>query len=512
MFNNKDIEILESRGISVNEASKQIERLRKGTRYVKLKAPATVNSGIIVPDDEVLTEWIRLYDDEVKKIDLIKFVPASGAASRMFKRIQEFLLEKSLPKLSDLLADNEFYSVGNTLKNIDRFAFAEQLAACMQISGSKISECLNDKNYNIVLLKILTDSGLNLANLPKGLISFHKYEKKIRTAFEEHIIEGIYYSKSCNNEVKLHFTVSPEHRNGFEQLLKEIKAEYEDLYDIKLIVEFSEQKPSTDTLSLDSEGQAFRNDDNTLLFRPGGHGALIENMNTLTNDIVFIKNIDNVVPQNRLAETVKYKKALGGLLLSIRNTIHEYLLLADSNDLDNEIIDSMIAFVHSELHLEDLTYINDFNEKKERLKEILNRPIRICGMVKNTGEPGGGPFWVEDQSGKFSLQIVEKAQIQLNDPVQKQIFEKSTHFNPVDIVCSITDYRGKSFDLRRFRDDETYFVAEKTKSGKSLKALELPGLWNGAMAKWITLFVEVPLVSFNPVKEINDLLRKEHQV
>jgi hypothetical protein len=511
MFDNKDVSLLKQRGIDVNEAEKQIERLKTGTKYVKLLAPAIANDGIVVPDEDTLKEWVSIYETERDNFDLIKFVPASGAASRMFKRIQEVLSMEPSPNIEDLLADKDFYSVGNTINSIDKFAFAKDLAKCLNINSDKPSQYLKIGNYKDMLNSMISDEGLGLANLPKGLIAFHKYGKKIRTSFEEHIIEGEGYINSGNNTLNLHFTVSPEHRKGFENLLDKIIKDYEKLLNIKLNVEFSEQKPSTDTLALDANGQAFRNTDGLLLFRPGGHGSLIENMNSLNYDIVFVKNIDNVVPQAIIDQTIKHKKALGGLLLSVRKTIHEFLHLCEEPDVSEDTINAMAIFAHNELHLEDISNISNYKSKIEKLKEILNRPIRICGMVKNTGEPGGGPFWVENQFGKPSLQIIEKAQIELSKPEQKSIFEKSTHFNPVDLVCSITDYKGQAFDLKKFRDDNTYFVAEKTKGGRELKALELPGLWNGAMAEWITLFVEVPLATFNPVKEINDLLRHEHQ-
>lgn len=512
MFSNKDVSLLKNRGVNISDAEKQIEHLISGTKYVKLLAPALANNGIIVSDEDAIKEWLRIYNDEVVNYKLVKFVPASGAASRMFKRIQEVLATNPLPGIEDLYADEDFYSVGNTIKNIDKFAFASDLADCLKLNSSKLSDWLNKGNYILLLKQMVSDGGLGLASLPKGLIAFHNYGEKSRTSFEEHIAEGAEYINSGNNILNLHFTVSPEHRQDFENLVDKIRDYYENSFNIKLNIEFSEQKISTDTLALGADGKAFRNNDGSLLFRPGGHGALIENLNSLEYDIVFVKNIDNVVPQTMMSETVKFKKALGGLLLSVRKTIHEFLELSDHSSITDETVNAMAIFAHKELHLEDVSVISDTKSKIKRLKEILNRPIRVCGMVKNTGEPGGGPFWAENQFGKPSLQIIEKAQIDLSKHDQKSIFEKSTHFNPVDLVCSITDYKGEAFDLTKFRDNNTYFVAEKTKDGKDLKALELPGLWNGAMADWITLFVEVPLSTFNPVKEINDLLRPEHQV
>jgi hypothetical protein len=511
MFSNNELSVLNERGICKAEAEKQIERLQKGTRYIRLVAPASAYSGIVVPTSDVLAEWVRLYEQYAPQYKLLKFVPASGAASRMFKRIQELLADEDNHNLNTLLLDDDLYSIGTTLRRIDDFAFAPELAEILEIESKKPSEFVNELQFIVLLRSIIEKSGLGLSDLPKGLIAFHSYSGTSRTAFEEHICEGAAYVKSNDGKVHIHFTVSPEHRKGFEELLKAVKEKYQTIFSIELVVDFSEQMAHTDTMAIDADGNPFRNADGSLLFRPGGHGALIENLNKRTQDIVFIKNIDNVVPDRLKEDTNRYKKALGGLLLSLRNTVHEFLYECENGNPNSDSIDAMCLFANEVLNFPVIESTLPVNQKLSVLKEMLNRPIRVCGMVKNTGEPGGGPFWVCDDKNTRSLQIVEKAQIDLTKSDQKTIFEQSTHFNPVDLVCSITDYKGDAFDLTKFRDDDTYFVAEKSKDGKSLKALELPGLWNGAMAYWITVFVEVPLVTFNPVKEINDLLRSEHQ-
>ena len=367
------------------------------------------------------------------------------------------------------------------------------------------------KDFEKILNYLLTENGLNYGNLPKGLLKFHKYKTGERTPSEEHLAEGAMYAKTGNN-VFIHFTVSPEHQALFEKHIEEIKVDYENRFEIKIHIKFSIQKPSTDTIAVDLHNQPFRNEDGTILFRPGGHGALIENLNDIDADIIFVKNIDNVVPDRLKAETVKYKKALGGLLKEKQTQIFNFTEKLQ-NDTSEETINIVKTFAENELYITlDNTFETKTNSEKARyLISKLNRPLRVCGMVKNEGEPGGGPFFVKKESGSVSLQIVESAQIDTENTEKAKIVKEATHFNPVDLVLAVKDFKGNKFDLKKYIDPKTGFISQKSKNGKELKALELPGLWNGAMANWNTLFVEVPISTFNPVKVINDLLRDTHQ-
>ena len=348
---------------------------------------------------------------------------------------------------------------------------------------------------------------------PKGLLPFHNYSGQSTTAFEEHLKEGALYASSSGNS-RLHFTVSEQHEDMFMDLYSSVKEDLSGKTGVTFIVNFSRQKPSTDTIAVTPDNDPFRNEDGTMLFRPGGHGALIENLNDQNADIIFIKNIDNVVVETYADQIAFSKEVLGGLLISLQDKAHRYAAWLDKNDLEGKQLNEIIDFLTSELNVRFASNFTSFSiaEQIEILRDKINRPIRVCGMVKNEGEPGGGPFWIRDQHGHISLQIVESAQVDQSDTEQTAIFERSTHFNPVDIVCGLTNYKGEKYNLLNFVDEKQGFISEKSKDGKALKALELPGLWNGAMAYWNTVFVEVPLITFNPVKTVNDLLRPPHQV
>ena len=434
-----------------------------------------------------------------------KFVPASGAASRMFKNLFEFLGADYDEPTTDF--EKKFFS------QIEHFAFYADLnEACRKNAGKDIPGLLAGKDYKAVVANLLEAAGLNYGALPKGLLKFHKYEDGARTPLEEHLVEGALYAAGADGKVNVHFTVSPEHRSLFEQLVGEKAAKYAEKYGVEYHVSFSEQKPSTDTIAADMDNRPFRDDKGHLVFRPGGHGALIENLNDLDSDIVFVKNIDNVVPDRLKADTVTYKQVLAGVLVTLQKKAFDYLRLIDSGQYTHEQIEEMIRFVQQELYCRkhDIKDLED-GDLILYLKSKLNRPMRVCGMVKNVGEPGGGPFLAYNADGTVSLQILESSQIDMKDPAKKAMFEKGTHFNPVDLVCAIRDYQGRKFDLLRYVDPATGFISYKSKNGKDLKALELPGLWNGSMSDWNTVFVEVPLSTFNPVKTVNDLLREQHQ-
>ena len=397
-------------------------------------------------------------------------------------------------------------------EQIEKFAFYNDLnAACEKAFEKNIPALMAEGDYKAVVAALLEAAGLNYGALPKGLLKFHRYEDGSRTPLEEHLVEGALYAANKNGKVNVHFTVSPEHRRLFENLVADKAAVYAKKYGVDYNVTFSEQKPCTDTIAADMNNQPFR-DNGKLLFRPGGHGALIENLNDLDADIIFIKNIDNVVPDKLKGDTVLYKKLIAGVLVVLQQKAFAYLELLDSGRYTHEQVLEILQFLQKKLFCKNPETKNlEDAELVLYLKEKLNRPMRVCGMVKNVGEPGGGPFLAYNSDGTISLQILESSQIDMDDPEKKEMFEKGTHFNPVDLVCAVRDYKGHKFDLVNFVDKATGFISYKSKNGKDLKALELPGLWNGAMSDWNTVFVEVSLSTFNPVKTVNDLLREQHQ-
>lgn len=490
-FTRKDLRQIEARGASLETINQQIENFKNGFPFMNVIKAATIGDGIIKLDDEAIEKYKQVFDNQANNLDLLKFVPASGAATRMFKSLFAAKDEGKFDK-----------SVTEFLERLRGFAFYDSLIKSI---GTENADAQTILDY------LLTPKGLDYGSLPKGLLEFHKYPNASRTPAEEHLVEGASYANS-NKKVRLHFTVSPEHRKKFETLIENKKTEFENKFNVKYEVSFSEQKPSTDTIAVNMDNTPFRTNDGKLLFRPAGHGALLENLNDQTADVVFIKNIDNVVPDRLKETTIDYKKALAGVLLDFQKRVFDYQRLLESTD-NVALINEISTFLANELCTLPPTDFEKYthSEKVNYLKNKLNRPLRVCGMVKNVGEPGGGPFWAKNQDGTTSLQVVESAQIDLTNPDQKDIFDKATHFNPVDLICSMKDYNGKKFNLLNFRDPLTGFITQKSQSGKDLKAQELPGLWNGAMSDWNTLFVEVSLITFNPVKTVNDLLRKEHQ-
>lgn len=507
MLTHEDKELLAKKGISEEKIAEQLACFEKGFPFLKLSAAASVeNGGIMRADEKECEQYLAAWDaykDGDKKI--VKFVPASGAASRMFKNMFEFLGADYDKPTTDF--EKKFFD------HIHDFAFYNDLnAACMDNTGKNIDALLSEQNYKAIVSNLLEAAGLNYGALPKGLLKFHRYADGVRTPLEEHLVEGALYAAGKNGEVNVHFTVSTEHRALFEKLVAAKVGEYEAKYGTKFHISFSEQKPSTDTVAADMDNKPFRDKDGKLLFRPGGHGALIENLNDLDADIVFIKNIDNVVPDRLKADTVTYKKLLAGVLVTLQKQAFEYLELLDSGHYSHEQLETIIRFVQQQLRCRrtDLKQLEDA-DLVIYLRKKLNRPMRVCGMVKNVGEPGGGPFLAYNPDGTISLQILESSQIDMKDPEKKAMFEKGTHFNPVDLVCAIRDYKGRKFNLLEHVDKATGFISYKSKNGKDLKALELPGLWNGSMSDWNTVFVEVPLSTFNPVKTVNDLLREQHQ-
>ncbi len=500
MFTTKDLHFFSEKGINEEQVHEQINHFIKGFPYVNIVKAATINDGIVKLEKDSLDKYITLYEKAEKKEKTVKFVPASGAASRMFKQLFEFKDDKNAN-----IYDKKYIGIKNFFLHVEKFAFYNDLKEiCSQGVDFK-------RDHKLILSNLLDKKGLNYGNLPKGLLKFHKYENKSRTPAEEHLVEGAEYANS-NGNVNIHFTISPEHKPAFTKHIEKVKKEYEKKYNVKFNIDFSVQKTSTDTIAVDLQNNPFRNEDGTILFRPGGHGALIENLDDIDADIIFVKNIDNVVPDRIKKDTIKYKKAIAGVLIDKRNHIFN-LIEKLQNNLNEEIIKEAKSFLENELFISlDNAFENKSNEDKAKyLLRKLNRPVRVCGMVKNEGEPGGGPFFVKKESGSVSLQIVEGVQIDMSNSEKAKIVENATHFNPVDLVLAVKDYQGKGFDLHKFIDHETGFISQKSKDGKDLKAQELPGLWNGAMARWNTIFVEVPISTFNPVKVVNDLLRDAHQ-
>jgi len=506
MITPQDKDLLAKKGISESQIASQLSCFVKGFPFLKLDAAASAEKGILVLDTDAQKEYLSAWESYINgDKTIVKFVPASGAASRMFKNLLEFLGADYDKPVNDF--EKDFFA------HITNFAFYEDLnAVCLKNEKQDISSLIASGNYKAVVANLLNEVGLNYGSLPKGLLKFHNYKDGARTPMEEHLVEGALYASGKAGKANVHFTVSSEHRKLFEELVTQKVKVYSEKYKVEYRVSFSEQKASTDTIAADTNNNPFREDDGKLLFRPGGHGALIENLNDLDADVIFIKNIDNVVPDSLKEETVLYKKLIAGVLVDLQKQAFKYLELLDSGKYTPGQIRDIIQFVQKKLlcknpetkDLEDADLVL-------YLKNKLNRPMRVCGMVKNVGEPGGGPFLAYNPDGTISLQILESSQIDMNNAKSKDMFEKGTHFNPVDLVCAVRDYKGHKFDLTKFVDPATGFISQKSKNGKDLKALELPGLWNGAMSNWTTIFVEVPLSTFNPVKTVNDLLRAQHQ-
>ena len=505
LLNAQDKELLKRKGISEEQVNAQMESFRTGFPYLKLAGAASPKQGITIPTQKEQANYIKAWKKYLgREGKVLKFVPASGAASRMFKDLFAFLDGTANEP------DNDF--MRNFFSHIHQFAFFDQLnQACLKNEGKGIDELKMEGQYKPIVENLLLEKGLNYGHLPKGLLLFHNYDEGARTPVEEHLVEGALYA-AANGEVNIHFTVSPEHRELFETLVKNEVPKYEQKFGVRYNISFSEQKPSTDTIAATADNEPFRTSDGQLLFRPGGHGALIENLNDLDADVVFIKNIDKVVPDRMKDDTVTYKQLIAGVLITLQHKMFEYMELLESGEYTHAQLEGIIRFMRDDLGVRNpqIKYLEDA-DLVIYMKSKLDRPIRVCGMVKNVGEPGGGPFLVYNQDGTISLQILESSQIDKQNADYVKMFESGTHFNPVDLVCGLKNYKGEAYDLRKFVDPQTAFISSKSKDGRELKALELPGLWNGAMSDWNTIFVEVPLSTFNPVKTVNDLLRAEHQ-
>ena len=505
MLSQQDLKQLAQKGISEAQIERQLGEFKTGFPFLRLEAAAAIGKGIVAPtagERQQYVEAWKQYKAAGKRV--VKFVPASGAASRMFKDMFAFVDADYDVPTTDF--EKKYFD------NIEKFAFYQELdAACKKNEGKGIKELIAAGQYKAVAANMLKAEGLNYGQLPKGLLLFHNYSEGPRTPMEEHLVEGALYAAS-NGEAHVHFTVSHEHMELFKQKVAQKADLYAQKYGIKYDISFSEQKPSTDTIAANPDGTPFRNSDGSVLFRPGGHGALIENLNEIEADVIFVKNIDNVVPDRLKEDTVEWKQVIAGVLVTLQEKAFEYLRLLDTGKYTHEQLEEIIRFVQQDLccRKADIKELEDA-DLVIYLRKKLNRPMRVCGVVKNVGEPGGGPFLTYNQDGTVSLQILESSQIDKSNKEYMEMFTKGTHFNPVDLVCAVKDYKGNAFDLPKYVDKSTGFISQKSKSGKELQALELPGLWNGAMSDWSTVFVEVPLSTFNPVKTVNDLLREQHQ-
>ena len=512
-FSSLDFVQIYDKGVSLHNMEQQLNFFRNGIAKSNLVAPATLLNGILELSENDFQEKAFFFDENKDSFNLEKFVPASGAASRMFKFLIAFLNDFDIEKesMNAYINKKKDTELSVFIVGLEKFPF-------FKIVDDKLKEVFSDfqfldrdrKNYYFIKLLLAKDH-FDFANKPKGALPFHNYQNRLVTPVEEHLQECIYYSSS-NNSSNLHFTMSEAHLGQFETIINAIKGAVERNSETIINVSYSFQNKITDTLAVDADNNPFRDENGNLFFRPGGHGTLLENLNNRDADIVFIKNIDNVI-QNKIEKTALYKKALAGILIELQRQIFKYLHAIEAEEVREESIDEIIFFLEKKLNIKilDAFYQFSFENKIIQLKALLDKPIRVCGMVKNEGEAGGGPFWVKDKYQAISLQIVESSQVDLSDENQKNILNASTHFNPVDLVCGIKNYKNEKFDLAQFVDHNSGFIVEKTTLGKTVKSYELPGLWNGAMANWITIFVQVPLVTFNPVKSVNDLLKAAHQ-
>lgn len=505
----QDVNQMASKGIAKEKVENQIKTFKEGIPFVDLQAAAVIGNGILRFSQSEEKELIDLYNAKSKNLDILKFVPASGAASRMFKALFAFLdaYDPNEESLEAYLKRTDDKDIKKLAKGIENMPFYKKVM-------DRLPDNFNSDGEKVYLFvkELLGEDALNYGFYPKGLLPFHNYGENTATPFEEHLKEGALYASSSKGN-NLHFTISEQHEEMFKEELSQVGDRVTKDNGITYNVGYSFQKPSTDTIAVDMNNEPFRNPDGTVLFRPGGHGALIENLNEQDADVIFIKNIDNVAVMDDAKAVADSKKTLAGVLLKVQEEAFTFAKMLNDGRVEDEDLETIKDFLSDKLNVK---FSNDFDnlsntEKAGVLKAKINRPIRICGMVKNEGEPGGGPFWIKNANGDISLQIIESAQIDMNNPDQVKILQDSTHFNPVDLVCGIRDYNGNKYNLMDFVDPKQGFITGKTKDGKELKALELPGLWNGAMAHWNTIFVEVPLVTFNPVKTVLDLLKDSHQ-
>lgn len=500
-----DLKVLADKGISQEKFEEELKMIKDGFPFLKIESAATAGNGITAMSPQMEQTAEKCWDEFLKAGGkVMKMVPASGAASRMFKDIFAFVNGKSKTP------DNEFMK--KFFDEIENFAFFPKLNfIALQIYGLSVDSLIKEKRYKDVAKALIHAEGLNYGQLPKALLEFHKMMGGSRAALEEHLAEGAQYAAGKNGKVNVHFTVSEDHLPLMEAKVEEAKGWLGHKYGVDYEVSFSVQKPSTDTIAANMDGTPYR-ENGVFFFRPGGHGALIENLNDLNADVIFIKNIDNVVPDKNREITIKYKKLIGGVLVATKQKIDQYCEILEKGVPAEDKLDEMLDFAHNVLCIShDNAAAMTPEEKREYLMGKFNRPIRVCGMVKNEGEPGGGPYLVYNPDGTVSPQILESSQIDSKDKHAVKIMKEATHFNPVDLVVSTKNHKGEKFNLKDYVDKATGFISIKSREGVDIKALELPGLWNGAMSDWNTILVEVPAETFNPVKTVNDLLRPAHQ-
>ena len=506
MLTKKDLQQIEDYGLTVDAVVKQLETFVREIPFMTIVTPASIGNGIEVIPTTDQQKLISLFERKQDKLEIVKFVPASGAATRMFKFLYQFLEEYNPEEeaLNKFLKNGDRTNLIQFFGSLKDFAFEKALRKKIRKNYPEYKRSKKGLRSYLLVKSMLEEKGLNFSNLPKGLIPFHKYTKYATSAFEEQLYEAAFYA-SVRDEALIHFTFSEAHVDYFKKEFNSVKKRVSKKTKTNFNISYSFQKKETDTIAVSLDNKPFRDEDGLLIFRPSGHGALLENLNEVDADIIFIKNIDNVVAEEYVETIAHYKKLLAGKLLWLQQKIHGYLDKLYKIDDTEELAKEIRSFLWNELSVKNIP------ESIEELKYILNRPIRVCGVVQNTGAPGGGPFWVKNETGIITLQIVETAQIDLQDSRQQAMVSEATHFNPVDIVCGVRDFRGNKFDLTKFTNPKAGFISQKSQQGKKLKALELPGLWNGGMANWNTAFVEVPQETFNPVKTVNDLLRKEHR-
>ncbi|WP_452597783.1 DUF4301 family protein [Pontimicrobium sp. MEBiC01747] len=514
-FTAKHIKQIENKGITVEKIEQQLALFKSGLPHVNLKSAASLGDGIYKFSNEENNFFIDYYNSRKEALHIMKFIPASGAATRMFRFLFQFLecYNSEKETVNSYINRNKTSELPLFIVGLDKFPFYNTVLETAKNEVANYNALSNDEKMILFIKTLLEKDKLNYSFYPKGVLPFHKYKDHLATAFEEHLFESALYASS-NNVANLHFTISEKHHTSFNEEFKRIQNIVEQKTNTKFNITFSYQDKSTDTIAVTLDNEPVINKDGSLYFRPSGHGALLSNLNNLDADVIFIKNIDNVVVHEYEKEVAKHKKILAGVLLKTQEKVFKSLKDLESENNSEADLVEIAQFLRTSLNVVISPEFEKYSLKYqiEYLKTKLNRPIRVCGMVKNEGEPGGGPFWVKDESGNISLQIVESAQIDKSNKYQKSILKHATHFNPVDLVCGIKDYKGNVFCLEKFVDPQTAFITKKTIEGKEIKAMELPGLWNGSMANWNTIFVEVPLVTFNPVKTVIDLLKPAHQV
>ncbi len=512
-FSSEDFVQIYNRGISFETILKQLKNFEKGIAKSNLIRPATINDGILSLSEDQFQQKALFFDEQKDKFKIKKFVPASGAATRMYKFLTAFVNDFDIKKetINAYINRKNDKELAIFIVGMEKFPFFETVDKKLREIYPDFETLERDyKNYYFIKL-LLSPDYFNSANKPKAVLPFHLYKTHIANPIEEHFNECVHYASS-KNVSNLHFTVSEIHQELFEKAVREVKEKIEKHSGITINIGYSYQNRSTDSITIDAENKLVKDKNGDLIFRPGGHGALIENLNNLDSDLIFIKNIDNVI-QNHIDKITLYKKALAGVLIEVQQKVFECLDSIDRHEIKEEQLEDILVFAKEKLNIKMSDDFNKFTfeNKINKIKEILNRPIRVCGMVKNEGEPGGGPFWVMNDQGNASLQIVETSQVDLANKKQLAILTESTHFNPVDLVCSIKNYKSENFNLLNFVDQNAGFIVEKSVEGKTVRSYELPGLWNGSMANWLTVFVAVPLITFNPVKTVNDLLKAAHQ-